>query len=156
MRILIYDPSYQPEDESLEKVDLPALLAQSNFISLHTPLTKSTHHLIGAEEFTQMKPDAILINTARGPVVNPDALYTALKSQQIAGAALDVTEPEPLPADHPLLSLENLIIAPHIASASRATRGKMADMAVDNLLAGLKGERLPDCVNPAVYEEGYN
>ncbi|MFN2146172.1 MAG: 2-hydroxyacid dehydrogenase, partial [Anaerolineales bacterium] len=102
-------------------------------------------------ELAQMKPSAILINTARGPVVDPDALYTALKEGQIARAALDVTEPEPVPADHPLLTLDNLIIAPHIASASQATRGKMAAMAVDNLLAGLAGEQLPNCVNPQVY-----
>lgn len=152
MRILIYDPSYQVDDDSVETVDLPILLTESDFISLHTPLTEQTHHLIGAAEFTRMKPNAILINTARGPVIDPDALYEALSEKQIAGAALDVTEPEPLPTDHRLLSLDNLIIAPHIASASRATRGKMADMAVDNLLAGLQGERLPNCVNPAVYE----
>ena len=156
MRIMVNDPSYQSKDDSVEKVDLPTLLAESDFISLHTPLTKNTHHLIGVAEFAQMKPNTILVNTARGPVIDPDALYEALNSKQIAGAALDVTEPEPLPADHPLLNLDNLIITPHIASASRATRGKMADMAVDNLLAGLNGERLPNCVNPAVYEEGYN
>ena len=102
------------------------------------------------------KPNVILVNTARGSVVDPNALYNALSTNQIAGAALDVTEPEPLPFDHPLLSLNNLIIAPHIASASQATRGRMAEMAVDNLLAGLQGEQLPNCVNPAVYEEGYN
>jgi glyoxylate reductase len=152
MRILVHDPSYQPEDHSIEKVDLSTLLARSDFISLHTPLTDQTYHLISAAEFAQMKPNAILVNTARGPVVDPEALYQALRIKQIAGAALDVTEPEPLPADHPLLTLDNLILAPHIASASRATRGKMADMAVDNLLAGLKGERLPHCVNPEVYE----
>lgn len=156
MRILIYDPNHQPDDDRFELVDLPTLLAQSDFISLHTPLTERTHHLIGVDEFSQMKPNAILVNTARGPVVDPDALFTALQSKQITGAALDVTEPEPLPADHPLLGLDNLIIAPHIASASKATRGKMAEMAVDNLLAGLASERLPYCVNPAVYEQGYN
>jgi glyoxylate reductase len=151
MRILVYDPTSAPDSDTVEKVDLPALLAESDFISLHTPLNADTRHLIGEAEFRQMKPTAILINTARGPVVDPEALYTALKTRQIAGAALDVTEPEPLPAGHPLLELDNLIVAPHIASASRATRGKMAAMAVDNLLAGLKGERLPNCVNPEVY-----
>ena len=136
----------------VEKVDLPALLAESDFVSLHTPLNDDTRHLIGEAEFKQMKPGAILVNTARGPVVDPEALYTTLKTKQIAGAALEVTEPEPLPADHPLLELDNLIVAPHIASASRATRSKMAAMAVENLLAGLNGERLPNCVNPEVYQ----
>ena len=152
MRILVYDPTSTPEEEGVEKVDLPTLLAESDFVSLHTPLNESTRHLIGEAEFRQMKPGAILINTARGPVVDPEALYAALKTGQIASAAFDVTEPEPLPADHPLLELDNLIIAPHIASASRATRNKMAAMAVENLLAGLNGERLPNCVNPEVYE----
>jgi len=152
MRILVYDPTSTSEEEGVEKVDLPTLLAESDFVSLHTPLNESTRHLIGEAEFRQMKPGAILINTARGPVVDPEALYAALKTRQIASAALDVTEPEPLPADHPLLELDNLIIAPHIASASRATRNKMAVMAVENLLAGLNGERLPNCVNPEVYE----
>lgn len=99
-----------------------------------------------------MKSDAILVNTARGPVVDSQALYRALKERQIGGAALDVTDPEPLPAAHPLLTLDNLIVTPHIASASRATRGKMAQMAVDNLLAGLNGTPLPNCVNPQVYK----
>jgi len=151
MRVLVFDPNFNGVDDEVLKTDLTALLSESDFISLHTPLNKDTHHLIGASELAQMKPSAILINTARGPVVDPDALYTALKEGQIARAALDVTEPEPVPADHPLLTLDNLIIAPHIASASQATRGKMAAMAVDNLLAGLAGEQLPNCVNPQVY-----
>ena len=152
MRILVHDPNFNPEGEPVTKVDLPTLLAESDFISLHTPLNEATHHLIGADEFACMKSSAILINTARGPIVDPDALYSALKTGQIARAALDVTDPEPIPADHPLLTLDNMIIAPHIASASQATRGKMAAMAVDNLLAGLAGEILPNCVNPEVYK----
>jgi phosphoglycerate dehydrogenase-like enzyme len=100
-----------------------------------------------------MKPSAVLINTARGPVVDPDALFKALKEEQLAAAALDVTEPEPIPADHPLLTLPNCIVTPHIASGSIGTRGKMATIAADNLLAGLRGERLPHCVNPEVYDE---
>ncbi|MBN2043458.1 MAG: D-glycerate dehydrogenase [Anaerolineales bacterium] len=151
MRVLVYSPSTTQEDNTITQTDLHTLLAESDFISLHIPLNKHTHHLIGPDEFSRMKPGTILINTARGPVVDPEALYTALKTGQIARAALDVTAPEPLPADHPLLTLDNLIIAPHIASASQATRGKMAEMAVDNLLAGLAGERLPYCANPAVY-----
>ena len=151
IRVLVFDPDFDDADDRVTKTDLATLLAESDFISLHTPLNKHTHHLISTDELVQMKPSAILINTARGPVVDPDALYTALKEGQIARAALDVTDPEPIPASHPLLSLNNLIIAPHIASASQATRGKMAAMAVDNLLAGLTGERLPHCVNPEVY-----
>ena len=154
MRILVHDPKPIPESSALTQTDLPSLLAESDFISLHTPLNENTHHLIGPDEFARMKPCAILINTARGPVVDQDALFTALKTGQIACAALDVTDPEPIPADSPLLSLENLILAPHIASASQATRGKMASMAVENLLAGLAGERLPNCANPGVYRSG--
>lgn len=148
IRVLFYDPTHTPTPETppAQQVDLETLLAESDFISLHTPLNASTYHLIGAEAFARMKSTAILINTARGGVVDPQALYTALKEGQIACAALDVTEPEPLPPDAPLLTLDNLILAPHIASASQATRLKMAQMAVDNLLAGLAGEPLPNLV----------
>jgi glyoxylate reductase len=154
MRVLYYDPEHEPhpDDPPAQKVTLNELLSQSDFVSLHTPLNQDTFHLMGAEEFSQMKSDAILVNTARGPVVDSQALYRALKERQIGGAALDVTDPEPLPAAHPLLTLDNLIVTPHIASASRATRGKMAQMAVDNLLAGLNGTPLPNCVNPQVYK----
>jgi glyoxylate reductase len=132
----------------IESVDLDTLLAQSDFISLHTSLTPETHHLIGAKQFDNMKRTAILVNTSRGPIVDNMALYEALRSGKIAYAALDVTEPEPLPADHPLLTLSNVIVAPHIASASVATRTKMALMATENLIAGLKGEMPPNPVNP--------
>jgi phosphoglycerate dehydrogenase-like enzyme len=98
-----------------------------------------------------MKPTALLINTARGPVVDADALQRALQDGEIAGAALDVTDPEPLPADHPLLGAPNLVVIPHLGSATHATRERMADMAVENLLAGLAGERMPYCANPEVY-----
>lgn len=123
------------------------LLRDADFITIHTPLSPDTVHLFGDRQFAQMKSSAILINTARGAIVDPDALYRALSQEVIAGAALDVTEPEPIPMDSPLLSLDNLIIAPHIGSASRQTRARMADMAIANLVAGLKGEPLPDCVN---------
>ena len=99
-----------------------------------------------------MKPEAILVNTSRGPVVDSLALADALRSGTIAGAGLDVTDPEPIPVDHPLVGLDNCLIVPHIASASRATRGKMAEMAAANLLAGVRGERLPTPVNPEVYD----
>lgn len=154
MRILWHDTQVSPdaaEAAGTESVDLDTLLQQADFVTLHTPLTKETYHLISERELKLMKPTAILINTARGPVVDPKALYTALKAGWIAYAALDVTEPEPIPLDDPLLTLDNCIIVPHIASASIPTRTKMAVMAAQNLIAGLKGERLPTCVNPEVY-----
>ncbi len=134
-----------------EFVEFEDLLHESDFVTIHTPLSEDTYHLFGEQQFELMKPSAILINTARGQVVDPDALYQALTHGKIAGAALDVTEPEPIPTESPLLTLENLILAPHIGSASRQTREKMATMALTNLIAGLKGESLPYCVNPEVY-----
>lgn len=132
-------------------VSLERLLEESDFVTIHTPLSQDTYHLFSDRQFELMKPSAILINTARGGIVDAKALYRALSQGKIAGAALDVTEPEPIPSDSPLLTLDNLIITPHIASASRQTREKMANMAVENLIAGLKGDRLPYCVNPEVY-----
>jgi glyoxylate reductase len=131
---------------------LEELLERSDFVSLHAPLTPQTRGLIGAAELERMKPTGILVNTARGPMVDADALAQALRTGTIAGAGLDVTDPEPLPGDHPLLDAPNLVIAPHIGSASHRTREAMADMAVDNLLAALGGERMPHCANPEVYE----
>jgi glyoxylate reductase len=128
-------------------VPLEELLERSDFVTLHCPLTPQTRGLLGAEALARMKPTAYLVNTARGPVVDTDALGSALRTGEIAGAALDVTDPEPLPGDHPLLGAPNLLVVPHIASATHATRGKMADMAVDNLLAGLAGEPMPHSVN---------
>ena len=128
-------------------VSLEELLERSDFVTLHCPLTPETRGLIGAEALRRMKPTAYLVNTARGPVVDTDALAAALRGGEIAGAALDVTDPEPLPGDHPLLGTPNLLVVPHVASATHATRGKMADMAVDNLLAGLAGEPMPNSVN---------
>ena len=134
-------------------VELGELLARSDFVTLHCPLTAETRGLIGAEALRRMKPSAYLVNTARGPIVDSEALRGALEQGEIAGAALDVTEPEPLPADHPLLGAPNLVVIPHLGSATHATRERMADMAVDNLLAGLAGERMPYCANPQVYDE---
>jgi glyoxylate reductase len=128
-------------------VALEELLERSDFVSIHAPLTPETRGLIDAEALARMKPTAYLVNTARGPVVDSGALVEALKGEQIAGAALDVTDPEPLPADHPLLEAPNLLVLPHLGSATHATRERMADMAVDNLLAGLRGERMPHQVN---------
>jgi len=153
MKVLYYDVvQRKPEEEKalgLEYVpSLRALLSRADFISLHIPLIPETHHLISTAEFEAMKPTAILVNTSRGPVIDQKALYQALKSRRIFAAALDVTEVEPIPMDDPLLTLDNIIIAPHIASASVATRTKMATMAAANLVAGLKGEMPPNCVNP--------
>jgi glyoxylate reductase len=127
--------------------ELGELLERSDFVTLHCPLTPQTRGLIGAEALRRMKPTAYLVNTARGPVVDTDALASALRAGELAGAALDVTDPEPLPGDHPLLEAPNLLVVPHIGSATHATRGRMADIAVDNLLAGLAGEPMPHSVN---------
>jgi glyoxylate reductase len=156
MRILYHDvhPA-SPEDEAelgARRVEMDELLRESDFVSLHTNLTAETHHLIDADALRAMKSSSVLVNTSRGPVVDPDALTDALRDGEIFAAGLDVTDPEPLPADHPLVSLPNCVVVPHIASASRVTRGKMAAMAAANLLAGVRGERLPTPVNPEVYE----
>ena len=132
-------------------VPLDELLARADFVSVHVPLGPATRHFIGAAELARMKSTAILINTARGPVVDQAALYEALRDGVIGGAALDVTDPEPMPGHDPLLTLENCLVVPHIASASRATRGRMAAMAAANLLAGVRGARLPNPVNPEIY-----
>ena len=120
-------------------------------ITLHVPLLPETRGLIDESALRQMKPAAILVNTSRGPVVNMGALYRALSEGWIGGAALDVTDPEPLPPDHPLYTLANCLILPHIGSATRGTRKRMAELACENLLAGLGGQRLPHCANPEVY-----
>jgi len=150
LRVIYSDPSAQPAFAAVA-VDLDTLLRESDFISLHVPLTERTRHMINAEAFARMKPEAILVNTARGAVVDHQALYEALKSGRIFAAALDVTEPEPLPPDSPLLELDNCIIVPHLGSASRRTRNQMALLAARNLLAGLKGEELPYEVKVTAY-----
>ena len=155
MRILYHDLERAPKSVEAEHgatfMTLEGLLPESDFVSLHTNLSPETKGLINAERLGWMKPTAILVNTSRGPVVDSMALVDALRNGTIAAAALDVTDPEPLPADHPLVGLDNCLVVPHIASASRATRGKMAAMAAANLLAGLRGDRLPTPVNPEVY-----
>jgi glyoxylate reductase len=128
-------------------VSFEELLERSDFVSVHTPLTPETRGLIDADALRRMKPTAYLVNTARGPVVDTEALAAALHAGEIAGAALDVTDPEPLPADHPLLDAPNLLVLPHLGSATHATRERMADMAVDNMLAALRGEPMPNQVN---------
>ena len=126
---------------------LEPALAEADVVTLHCPLTEETRGLIGAHELAAMKPGAYLVNTARGPIVDHAALLDALGDGAIAGAALDVTDPEPLPPGHPLLDAPNLVVVPHVASATHATRAAMAEIAVDNLLAGLRGEPMPHCVN---------
>lgn len=157
MRVLYYDV-YRREDLEqglgIQYAPLDEVLAQADFVSVHTPLTPDTRHLMNAERFAKMKRDAILINTSRGPVVETEALVEALRSGVIGGAALDVTEPEPLPADHPLVHMPNCIIVPHIASASNVTRGQMAEIAARNLIAGLKGEPMPAGLNPEANGKG--
>jgi glyoxylate reductase len=128
-------------------VPVEQLLEESTVVTLHCPLTDATRGLIDDAALRRMRDDAYLVNTARGPVVDTAALGRALREGRIAGAALDVTDPEPLPADHPLLGAPNLVIAPHLGSASHETRAEMADMAVDNLLAGLAGRPLPHQAN---------
>jgi glyoxylate reductase len=155
MRVIYHDRTADPSAAEIGADYLPLddVLAQADFLSLHIPLTPDTYHLIDARALKLMKPTAILINTSRGPVVDSDALAEALANDQIAGAALDVIEPEPIPMSSPLLQLDNCLIVPHIASSSVATRTRMAVMAAENLLAGLEGRRLPHCANPQVYEK---
>ena len=155
MEVLYYDPLVSPDDPAVQQlgarsVDLDTLLAASDFVSMHVPLLPETRHMIGTEALHKMKPSAILINTSRGPVVDPQALHHALSEGEIAYAALDVTEPEPIAQDSPLLDLPNCIVVPHIASASIATRTRMAEIATRNLIAGVRGEPLPARVNPAL------
>jgi glyoxylate reductase len=133
------------------QVSLDELITSSDIICLHLPLTAETEDLIDAAAFQKMKPTAILINAARGPIVNTQALLEALKTGQIRAAGLDVTDPEPLPPDHPLFQLENCLITPHIGSATQNTRKTMADIAIRNLISGIDGLPLPFCVNPEVY-----
>ena len=153
MNILAFD-SYHDEAAAKELgvtfVELDELLAQSDFVSLHCALTPETHHLVGARELGLMKKEAILVNAARGPVVDTDALTTALREGTIWSAALDVTDPEPLPPDHPLIFMSNCIVVPHIASATVHTRDNMATLAVNNALAVIRGEMPLHCVNPEV------
>lgn len=151
MRVVYYSPNAEPEFGAEKINSLDELLHQSDFVSVHTPLNESTWHLVNADFLSKMKPNAVFVNTSRGGVVDQAALYETLKTGKIFAAGLDVTDPEPLPLDSPLLTLENCVIVPHIGSASEHTRDEMARLAAENLIAGLKGERLPHCINPEVY-----
>jgi glyoxylate reductase len=151
MKLLYYDVSRRrdiEEELGIQFVSMNNLLKEADFVTIHTNLTPETHHLIGAKQFEVMKRRCVLVNNARGPIVDNMALYEALRDGKIAFAGLDVTDPEPIPPNHPLLTLDNVIITPHIASGSVATRTKMALMAADNLIAGLKGIMPPNRVNP--------
>jgi glyoxylate reductase len=153
MPILYHNRHRRPDVEAeigAKFVDLPTLLAESDFVSLHTPGNAETKHLIGANELARMKSTAYLINAARGLVVDQDALVTALRDHQIAGAGLDVFNPEPISADHPLLALDNCVLMPHVGSATIRTRQRMSEMAARNLIAVLKREPPLACVNPEV------
>jgi len=146
MEVLYHNRRRDPEAEretGAVYAALPDLLARSHFVSLNVPLTPETRGLIGARELALMRPDAILVNVARGGVVDHDALHRALVERRIRGAAIDVTEPEPLPRDHPLLGLDNLVITPHLGSAAERSRRRMGEMAAQNLAAGLEGRSLP-------------
>ena len=153
MRVLYHDVYQNKEAEAAtgaRKVDLDTLLAESDFVSVHANLTDETHGMFNASAFKKMKPTAVFVNTARGPLHVQADLAQALKNGDIFAAGLDVTDPEPMDRDDPLLKLPNVVIAPHIASATTATRNGMATIAADNLIAGLKGEPLRACVNPKV------
>jgi lactate dehydrogenase-like 2-hydroxyacid dehydrogenase len=173
MRVLYYDPGASVSSSSTTGLDMPrekhaglldqrlkanstdldTLLRESDFVSIHVPLTPETRHMVNAGFLGKLKPNAVLVNTSRGGVLDQTALYETLKERRIFAAALDVTDPEPLPLDSPLLELDNCVIVPHIASASVQSRDMMAFLSAKNLIAGLSGERLPHCVNPEVYEK---
>jgi glyoxylate reductase len=154
MKVIYYD-AFRREDLEREygyeyRDSVEAVLREADFVSLHTPLTEETRHLMNTERLGMMKPTAVLINSSRGPVVDPQALYEALQAGTIWAAGLDVTEPEPLPADHPLLTLDTCLVVPHIASASVKTRDAMSELAADNIINVLSGRKPKTAVNPEV------
>jgi len=156
MKIIYYSRSRKKNIEKelgLKFVDLDTLLREADFVSIHVPLTEETYHMIGERELKLMKNTAFLINTSRGKVIDEKALYKALKEKWIAGAALDVFEEEPTPANNPLLELENIVVAPHIASATHETRSRMAEMVAQNLIAYFEGKIPPNLVNPEVLKK---
>jgi len=158
MKILCHTRSENEYTKELDnitdarRVDLQTLLQESDIVSLHIPLSSETHHLLGEKEFNLMKPSAILVNTSRGPVIDEEALIKALESGQLGAAGLDVFTQEPIPKDSPLMKLTNIVLAPHIGSASIKTRATMATMCAENLIAALNGERPPNIVNPEVFD----
>jgi glyoxylate reductase len=156
MRVLYTSRGRKPEVEAelgLEWRDLDALLRESDYVSLHAALTPETRGMIGAVQLALMRPEAVLVNTGRGALVDQAALVEALRAKRIAGAALDVFEKEPIAPDDPLLALDNVIVAPHVGSGTVATRERMADLAVENVIAFFEGRRPPCCVNPEALGE---
>ncbi|MDA1128332.1 MAG: D-glycerate dehydrogenase [Chloroflexi bacterium] len=155
MKVIYHSRTRKPELEKeygFKYVSLNKALADSDFLSIHVPLTPETNKFIGEKQLKKMKPTAILVNLSRGQVIDSDALYKALTKGWIAGAGLDVFDPEPVPENHPILDLDNVVVLPHIGSASNRSRREMHLMGARNLLAGLKGERLEECANPELYE----
>lgn len=150
MRVLYTGPDAK-SDTDLEFRDLEGLLAESDHVVITAPLNAETRYLFDAGALAKMKPTASLVNVSRGPIVDPKALHMALRDGVIARAALDVTDPEPIPSEDPLLSLDNCLVIPHLGSASRRTRAAMADLAADNLIESLNGRPMRACVNPEVY-----
>jgi len=153
MKILYYDVIPRPEMEKefgAKRVDLEAIFRESDFVSVHVPLMKETYHLVNEEKLKLMRKTSYLINNSRGPVVDEKALYEALREGRIAGAGLDVFEQEPTTVDNPLLKLDNVVVAPHISSASYETRSRMAEMVAENLVAFFEGKTPPNLVNPEV------
>lgn len=146
MQILYTSRQSKPEVDSAlsaRRVELAELLGESDFVSMHVPLSEETRHLIGSQQLASMKSSAIFVNTARGEVVDQDALVDVLQRRTIFGAGLDVCTPEPLPTDHPLFALDNCIVLPHVGSATENARDAMAERAAKNILAGIAGEPLP-------------
>ena len=155
MKVLYHDVVPRPDlekDLGAKRVDLDTLFRESDFVSVHVPLMKETYHLVDARKLSLMKKTAYLINNSRGPTVDEKALYDALKEGRIAGAGLDVFEQEPTPTSNSLLGLGNVVVAPHISSASHETRSKMAEMAADNAIAFFEGRKPPNLVNPEVLQ----
>jgi glyoxylate reductase len=157
MTVLYHDAERDPQAEAqfgARQVDKETLLSQSDFISLHLPLSAETHHYIGRNELELMKPSSILINSARGQIIDQSALLDALKKGRIAGAGLDVTDPEPIRSNDPLLALPQVTVLPHIGSATRKTRAEMAKRAAQNLVKALNGQPMISCVNPEAFGKG--
>ena len=153
MAVIAHDPYLDPNNEDIELVSFDELLKRCDVVSAHCPLTNETHELFNSDAFAKMRRGSLFINAARGGVVDQDALVTALDSGHIAGAGLDVTVPEPLPVDHPLQGRDNVIITPHIASATDLGRRRMHSAALDNAMTALNGRRVSTCVNPEVYDQ---
>ena len=155
MKVLYHSRTRKRElekEHGFKYASFKRVLADSDFISIHVPLTPETNKFIGEKQLKAMKKSAILVNLSRGPVVDTEALYKALKKGWIAGAGLDVFDPEPVPREHPILGLDNVVVLPHIGSASNRSRREMHLLAARNLVAGLNGERLEECANPELYE----